>query len=150
MLPLRKKHLKQCYCAFCRSERRISLQKHIGLYEIGLSALGAVLLSFLFYQSLQPQALVFLGVSLSLLEFFVQFKYRLAIACPHCGFDPLLYIKSREKACEQVKQHLERRKNDPYVLLSPRAKLDLPVIVKKQDGKPVPSPHKARNLDLKL
>ncbi len=73
------------------------------------------------------------------------------MACPHCGFDPLLYIKSQEKACEQVKAHLERRKNDPYVLMGTKAKLDLPFIVKKKDTKtPVKPLHKANNLDVKL
>src|SRR5690606_12545471 len=124
MLPLRNKYIKSCYCAFCRSERRISLQKHVGMYEIGLSVLGAILLSFLFFQSVDPRILVFAGVILSLFEFFVQIKYRLAMSCPHCGFDPLLYIKSKEKACAQVQKHLEQRKSDPRVLLSSRPALD--------------------------
>src|SRR5690606_6036752 len=115
MLPLRNKYRKTCYCAFCRSERSLNLQKHVGLYEVGLSVLGATLLSFLFFQALDPRVLVFAGVGLSLLEFFVQIKFRLGMSCPHCGFDPLLYIKSKEKACEQVQKHLEQRKNDPRV-----------------------------------
>lgn len=82
-------------------------------------------------------------------------KYRLAMACPQCGFDPLLYLKSKNKACEQVRLHLEKRKNDPSVYLSSRPKLDLPVIKKTKDmmgreKKVVVRSHIAKNLDLKL
>ena len=77
------------------------------------------------------------------------------MACSQCGFDPLLYMKSKDKACEQVKIHLEQRKNDPAVYLSSRPKLDLPVVKKTKDlagreKRVVTRPHVAKNLDLKL
>lgn len=154
-MSLFKKPVKNFFCAFCRSPRTANLQKHIGFFEVLLSIVGSTILMFLFFQGFDPRAFAFVAIFLSLFEFFVQFKYRLAMICPHCGFDPLLYLKSKEKACAQVKEYLERRKNDPMVYLSSRPKLDLPVVVKKKDivGREkiiVTRPHVAKNLDLKM
>ena len=154
-MKLFSKSVKDFYCAFCRTPRRVSFQKHIGAFEILLSSVASIILMLLFFQKFDPRALGIFAVSLSLLEFLVQFKYRLALPCKQCGFDPLLYMKSKEKACAQVKEHLENRKNDPSVYLSSRPKLDLPVLKKKKDhfGREkiiVSRSHVAKNLDLKL
>lgn len=154
-MNLFKKNLKECFCAFCKSPRKINMQKHVQLFEISISFAGSILLMLLFFQSFDFRVFVFFGILLSVFEFFVQMKYRLGMTCTQCGFDPLLYMKSHDKACAQVKAHLEARQNDPSVYLSSRPKLDLPVITKKKDSlgrekRVVVKPNVARNLDIKL
>lgn len=131
------------------------MQKHVQLFEIAISLAGSIILMLFFFQNFDFRVLVFFGVLLSLFEFFVQMKYRLGMECSHCGFDPLLYMKSKDKACAQVKTHLEARKNNPNVYMSSRPQLDLPVVTTKKDSlgrdkRVVSKPHVARNLDLKL
>jgi hypothetical protein len=150
-----KNSVKNFYCAFCRSPRKINMQRHVQLFEITLSLVGSLLLMLLFFQSFNSKVFVIFGILLSIFEFFVQIKYRLQMACSRCGFDPLLYLKSKEKACEMVKIHLEGRKNDPAVYMSAKPALDLPVITTKKDNlgrskKVVVRSHVAKNLDLKL
>lgn len=51
-------------------------------------------------------------------EIVVHFRWRLALTCPHCGFDPVTYKKNPQLAALRVKEHLEFRKNSPRALLS--------------------------------
>jgi hypothetical protein len=150
-----ERKVKNFYCAFCRSPRTMNMQKHVKSFEIAISMAGSFLLMLLIFQNLDFRVLVFFALFVSLFEFFVQLKYRLSMACPQCGFDPLLYMKSKEKACEQVKAHLEARKNNPAVYMSNRTALNLPVITTKKDNmgrdqRSVSKPHVAKNLDLRL
>ena len=70
------------------------------------------------------------------MEYIIQIKYRLLLNCPHCGFDPILYKQNVQKCVEKVKLHLDKRKNDPLVLLSKKPKLDLPVLKPKVERQP--------------
>jgi metallophosphoesterase superfamily enzyme len=54
----------------------------------------------------------------------------MTISCRHCGFDPLVYVKDRELAAQKVKAFLEKRKEDPAMLLRPA--LNLPKITAEQ------------------
>ena len=149
------KSVKEFYCAFCRTPRSINMQKHVRLFEFTIALAASLLMMLFFFQKFDPRVFVFFGIFISIFEFLIQFKYRLAMTCTECGFDPLLYMKSPAKACEQVKAQLEKRKNDPAVYLSSRPKLDLPVIKKSKDSmgrekRVVTRSHVAKNLDLKL
>jgi hypothetical protein len=140
---------KEFFCAFCKTPRKIKAKKHIESAEVSMSLAASVLLMFLFFQKFDFRVIPMLSLFLCFFEFLVQIQYRLSLACTHCGFDPLLYMKSQKKACDQVKTHLERRKNDPTTLLSPRPKLDLPVIKKRPDDDLFLS-KKSNRLDVRL
>lgn len=118
---------KSCFCAFCRSERVVYLKRHISLVDVLLAAGASVLLGFIVWQDLDPRALMFFAFGLGVAEVFIQVRWRLSIACPHCGFDPVLYKRNREKAAERVKAFLEIRREDPMSVFSP---LNLPVVKK--------------------
>lgn len=154
-MNLTRKSNKKFFCAFCKSPRTMNMQKHVQLFEISISLVGSLLLMLVFFQGFDSKVLIFFAVLLSLFEFFVQLKFRLGMACSQCGFDPLLYMKSKEKACALVKTHLESRKNNPAVYMSSRPALDLPVITNRKDSlgrnqRVVVRSHVAKNLDLKL
>ena len=127
---------KPCYCAFCRSERVVYRKRHLSFIDLTLAGSASVLLSFIVWQTLDPRALMFFAFGLGVAELFVQVRWRLSIACPHCGFDPVLYKKNREKAAERVKAFLEIRRDDPMSVFSP---LNLPV-VKRPPSKQTPPP----------
>lgn len=120
---------RKCYCAFCRSVRVIYRKKHVSGFDVFLAAVAAALMSLLVWQDLDPRAVVFFALGIGFAEIFVLFRWRLSIACPHCGFDPVMYKKNPKVAAERVKEHVDRRRKDPMSAFTPPPKL--PVIVKK-------------------
>lgn len=121
---LKPKH--NCYCAFCRTPRRIYKRRSIGLLNFISAAAVAVLVMYLFWQNFDPRVLVVFAICLATAETFVQVRWRLSVSCKQCGFDPVLYVKDPEKAAHKVTEHLQRRRQDPkYMLARP---LNLPSI----------------------
>jgi hypothetical protein len=124
---------KSCYCAFCRSERKVYSKKNIGISDILASALGAGAVMFAIFQEFDPRVMLLFVAFLAIAEIFVQIRWRLTISCKHCGFDPVLYVKDTEKAVARVKLRLDQRQKDPASLLAeplvlpklPKAKAEL-------------------------
>jgi hypothetical protein len=109
---------KACYCAFCRSERKVYQKKNIGLSDVLGSALSATLAMFALFQEFDPRVLLIFVAFLAMAEVFVQVRWRLTIVCKYCGFDPVLYLKDTALAVEKVKIRLDQRKKDPATLLA--------------------------------
>jgi hypothetical protein len=120
-----------CYCAFCRMPRKVYRKNSLSLINF-IQAVGiAASLSYVFWQELDPRALVVFVLSLMVIEIAILARRRYASECPHCGFDPLLYLRDQLKACEKVKNHLEARKEDPDVWLARKPPIRLPGRKKK-------------------
>ena len=117
-----------CFCAFCKTPRRVYRKRHLSLvnYIQALSLAG--FFSFLFWQSLDAKALVLFFISLMIIEAGILLRRRMDIPCSNCGFDASLYIKDQAAACEKVKQYLVERQLDPNVWLGLRS----PVTVSKK------------------
>ncbi|MEZ0391538.1 MAG: hypothetical protein ACAH59_04940 [Pseudobdellovibrionaceae bacterium] len=121
---------KECYCAFCRSERKVYSKRNIDFTDIIGSALGAITFMFIVFQEADPRALLLFVAFLAVSETFVQIRWRLTIACKYCGFDPVLYLKDTAKAVAKVKMHLDQRKFNPASLLA--SPLQLPTLSKER------------------
>ena len=120
-----------CYCAFCRSPRKVHRKKNISLANILVSAVGAVALAFLIFKEFHALSFVLFISFLVISEAFVTIRWRASMACKYCGFDPLIYIKDTHRAVEKVKVHLAKRKNDPASLLA--QPLNLPRVNPKSE-----------------
>jgi hypothetical protein len=105
------------------------LKRHVSFFDAMSAAAAAVLMSFVIWQDFDPRLVVFFILALAAAELFIVFRWRLSIACMHCGFDPVLYKKKPELAAQRVRMHLERRRQDPLFAFAPTPKL--PVIIKK-------------------
>lgn len=140
---------KDFYCAFCKTKRTIHLKKHVGGVEISLSLLASIVLMFLFFQKFDFRIIPIFALAICFYETLIQIQYRLSLACPHCGFDPILYLKSQQKACEVVKAHLEKRKQDPEALLKAKP-LNLPKIKKSNQDKAPVIKKESSQLDIRL
>jgi hypothetical protein len=112
-----------CFCAFCKTPRKVYRKKSLSLinYIQALSLSGV--LSLVFWRSFDAKALLVFAMSLMFIEGFILFRRRSDVECPHCGFDPHLYLKNQSAACEKVKKHLEVRSLDPDVWLGKRPPL---------------------------
>lgn len=119
-----------CFCAFCKSPRRIYRKRNIGITNILGSALAAVVLMFVIWQQYDPRVMIVFVVCAAISEVFVKIRWRLSVVCRVCGFDPVLYLKQPEEAANKVKMQLDLRKQDPKYLLS--KPLNLPAIAPKK------------------
>lgn len=119
-----------CYCAFCKSPRHIYRKRNIGLINVIASALAAVVIMFVIWQTLDPRAIIAFVVCMAISEVFIKIRWRLSVVCRTCGFDPVLYLKDAPAAAEKVRVRLDDRKQDiNYLLAKP---LNLPTITPKK------------------
>lgn len=109
---------ESCFCAFCKNERKVFRKKRMSMQGIFASAVLSSLLSLVFWQRLDPKAMVFFVVGIVVTELAVNFRWRLGMTCPYCGFDPLLYKRSPKQACQKVVEFMDERKKDPMFYLS--------------------------------
>lgn len=130
-------HRKSCYCAFCKIERKVYANKHLRLIDV-LALVGfGIVLTFTVFKSLDPRGLAIVGTLLIVGELFSQTKWRTAMICRNCGFDPVVYVRNPEQAGLKIKAFLEKRSESPEHLLMP------PVVLPKK-------PVKGKNLSLKV
>lgn len=120
------KNRQNCYCAFCKSPRRIYRKKNISFLNVIASALASFVVMFVLWQEYDPRVIVVWVICLAISEVFIKIRWRLSVVCRQCGFDPVLYTKQPELAAQKVKEQLELRRQDPkYLLAKP---LNLPAI----------------------
>jgi hypothetical protein len=124
------KRSNTCFCAFCRSERTIYRKRHVSATDVFLSLLASALLSFIVWQDFDPRLVIFFVGAVVMAELFIVFRWRMSIACPKCGFDPVLYKKKPELAALRVKAYYSERSEDPMSLFSPPPKL--PTLIRKK------------------
>lgn len=107
-----------CYCAFCRTPRKVYYKKSVSVANVIYSAIAAIPFMYLLWQGFDPRVVVVFVVCIGLTEVFMKLRWRLALQCQQCGFDPVLYRRDPESASQKVKAHLEKRAQDPKYLLA--------------------------------
>lgn len=113
----------ECFCAFCKTQRKVYKSKYLGLIAImGLAGLS-VLLAEVIWSSLDPRGLMIFGILLMAGELFSQVKWRNSMICPNCGFDLVMYKKNPEQAAEKIKEFMVIRSENPDFLLKPALQL---------------------------
>ena len=83
---------------------------------------------------MDPRGLVIVASMLLIGEIFTQVKWRSAMVCQNCGFDPVLYIRDHEAAGLKIKAFLEKRATSPGHLLRP------PIILPKVKASSITKP----------
>ena len=127
-----KKKLDKCLCAFCQLERRVYRKKHISLANALLALVASLVVMLGIWQKLDPRGLVLFVLFLAIAEMFIQIRWRLTLACPFCGFDPILYLRNPEKAADKVKVRLNKARESSILLSAHNPWTHLKPVVKKQ------------------
>lgn len=116
---IQNQNRKSCYCAFCKNTRKVYSSKHMSLAGI----IGMVLLSYVMTYSIwhqpDPRGLIILASLLMIGEGATQLRWRQALICKHCGFDPVIYMKNPELAGAKIKEFMKLRSERPEFLLKP-------------------------------
>lgn len=128
------------FCAFCRSPHWHYRHRSLGLFHITMSLLASVVISLYAFGEIDPRLGLFFIVGLFLSEIFTQLRWRMALACRQCGFDPIIYKRNPSEAVKIVKSHLEKRQQSASLALRP---LKLPtltaeraVVLQKAENQP--------------
>ena len=130
-----KGYRDQRLCAFCGTRHIVYLKRHLNYRDLFVASFLSVILTWVIWQSLAPTGSIFFFAFIAFAEIFVQMRHRLSLICRECGFDPVLYLRDRERCVEKVKQTLSLRRQTPSALLKPlalpyRPQNHLPVPVK--------------------
>lgn len=112
------KESEKCYCAFCKEPRRVYTKRHMTVSNVFLSLVTSGLVMLILWQQPDPRVFLVFVVCLAISEIFIQIRWRVSIACPHCGFNPVVYMKDPEKAAARVSEYFEIKKQDPAFFLS--------------------------------
>ena len=121
-----KKMSQNLYCAFCRIERKTYRKKRVNWKDIVSIFFISMLLMFIFWQGFNPKVFIIFSVSLLLVEIFIQIRWRCSVVCPYCSFDPVLYVKDKERASKKVQVRLSEIKESEDFLVSKNPFHNLP------------------------
>lgn len=108
----------RCLCAFCGADHRVYLKAHISAFDVVICALAGLLVVSPLAGGFDARGLGLGAIFVGIAEVFVGLRHRMSVKCGRCGFDPIIYRKSQERAAEIVRQHLERRAQNPAHLLA--------------------------------
>lgn len=124
---------QKCFCAFCRSERKVYRQRRIGTAQVLFSLIASLVAMALIWSEFDARFLFLFVLGLAVSETFLQLRWRMNIVCPHCGFDPVLYMRKPEFAAKKVMERLEKRKEDPATLFLKPLQIPKKVAKKQSD-----------------
>ncbi len=126
---------QKCFCAFCKTPKKVYKRKSLNFVEIVSLSLFAILLTSVLWEHLDPRGLVILISLVTIGEFFVRLRWRHSTICNNCGFDPVIYVKDADKAARKVKLFLDDRKDNPDFLLKPTINLPIRKVVATPESK---------------
>ncbi len=106
------------YCAFCKVLRRVYVKKHVDVTNVVGAILFSTSLAYTVWGEPDPRGLVIFCLFIVGSEFFVYARWRTAIKCKMCGFDPILYKKSQALASLRVREFFNEQVENPEFWLT--------------------------------
>lgn len=109
----------ECYCAYCKNKRKVYKSKHLSFSALLGFMILSVMFSFVIWKKIDIRSLIILAVFLMIGELFSQIRWRQALICHNCGFDPIIYKQDPKAAALKIKEFLAERAEKPEFLLRP-------------------------------
>ncbi len=113
------------YCAFCKTPRRVYLKKHVDLTNVVAAMLLSAAVTLTYAGQVDPRGLVLFCVIIGVSELMVYLRWRIAVVCKMCGFDPVIYKRSPAAAAFRVREFFEQQVENPRFQLSKSPLLEL-------------------------
>ena len=110
---MKKRDSKDCFCALCRSPRKLRYPRHlssINYFQILIVATGMGAAVFPWFGL---KSVAILPVFWVLFESVHKSLYRKELKCPFCGFDPTWYKKDVNLARRKVEEFLKPNPESP-------------------------------------
>jgi predicted RNA-binding Zn-ribbon protein involved in translation (DUF1610 family) len=106
------------FCPNCRSERRLPFNPNPGrarhFIQVGLTTAVFTLLAWKWFGI---RGVVSFLPFWAAFEIYFRTRVRAALSCPHCGFDPYLYLVDVKRARDEIEKHWRAKfaeKNIPF------------------------------------
>jgi hypothetical protein len=112
---MEKKTTRECFCALCRSPRKLRYQRHLSKLHYGQILLISFSMAALLYPWLGFKGILNLPIVWGLFESIHKTLYRKDLKCPFCGFDPTWYKRDVKLARKRVEEFLEKNPNSPIM-----------------------------------
>ncbi len=115
------------FCAFCRSPKTYFKRRRLGFINFLVAMICAAAINFIFTDGIDFRVFIILIANLFVIEFALKIRWRMSLICHECGFDPIIYKRNPELACQMVKTKTDTRREDPiknlfFPLLIPKRK----------------------------
>lgn len=110
-----KKNSKDCFCALCRSPRKLRYSRYLsGQHYIQILILAVAITAAAFpwfaWKGIGALPLVWAAF-----ESIHKSLYRKDLKCPYCGFDPKWYKKDVKLARQKVEEFLKQNPESPIL-----------------------------------
>lgn len=110
-----KKSSKECFCALCRSPRKLRYSRHLSNLHYGQILVLTIVFSYLTFPWLSWKGAMSLPVIWMMFESIHKSLYRKDLKCPFCGFDPKWYKKDVKLARQKVEEFLKQNPDSPVL-----------------------------------
>lgn len=110
-----KKNSKDCFCALCRSPRKLRYSRYLSArhyIQILVLTVGFTACS---YPWLNWKGAASLPIIWAIFESIHKSLYRKDLKCPFCGFDPKWYKKDVKLARQKVEEFLKQNPESPIL-----------------------------------
>lgn len=109
---------EECFCAYCKTKRRVYAKKHVTLTNVLSAAIFALLGTYAYSGNPDPIGIMVFCIFILGAEVFIYLRWRMSIVCSLCGFDPILYKRSPAKASARVGEFFKEQVDNPEFWLS--------------------------------
>lgn len=110
-----KKSSKECFCALCRSPRKLRYSRHLSNLHYGQILVLTIVFTYLTFPWLSWKGAMSLPVIWMMFESIHKSLYRKDLKCPFCGFDPKWYKKDVKLARQKVEEFLKQNPDSPVL-----------------------------------
>src|SRR4051794_552573 len=105
----RRRRKTHVYCALCLTKRPYLRKRHLGVLDSLFLCVMSLLVQYVYLEQQPFSCLYLAAILMAVSEIFFQLRWRVLMACPYCGFDPLLYLKRPDQATAKVKETVARK-----------------------------------------
>lgn len=116
-----KKSSKECFCALCRTPRKLRYSRHLSKMNYIQIFVLTLVFTAATYPVLEWKGAMSLPIIWAFFESIHKSLYRKELSCPFCGFDPKWYKKDVKIARQKVENFL---KDNPDLPILKRARLE--------------------------
>ncbi len=110
-----KKTTRDCFCALCRSPRKLRYSRYLTTLHYGQIMVLALVFTAAAFPFFGWKGVGSLPLIWALFESIHKSLYRKDLTCPYCGFDPKWYKKDVKFARQKVEEFLKQNPDSPVL-----------------------------------